>query len=307
MSPIQPTTSSSLLLTPSEEPVMLSLPIDGPHTAPLAATAAISELDALLFGLGGSTMSLPPILTLQPPQDPFSLGLHLQSSHSQLAQHQQQQQQQHDLLMMMLSAPQFMAVPPQQQHQQPLHLNAIHQQQNALVVPSSPIHLPPSPSPSASPVTPIVDTATGDAAKPRRQRRQGHHPCPFPSCARHFTRRYNLTAHIRGAHTHERPFACQTCGAGFARAHDLSRHRRCLHPGEFKSGSKSKVGGVKEEDGDDDAARLETAKKYKCEGCGMDFARSDALKKHRELEIRRMSRVAGSGKKTTSETVKVEV
>ncbi|KAI8837813.1 hypothetical protein BC829DRAFT_365007, partial [Chytridium lagenaria] len=86
-------------------------------------------------------------------------------------------------------------------------------------------------------------------------------------CPRRFTRRSNLDAHIRSAHTHDRPFGCVDCPLRFARSHDLQRHRRS---------------GVK-------------GKRYVCEWCGTRFARSDARLRHLKVEERRREREGGRG------------
>ncbi|KAI9105350.1 hypothetical protein DFS34DRAFT_568576, partial [Phlyctochytrium arcticum] len=82
------------------------------------------------------------------------------------------------------------------------------------------------------------------------------HFCSYPNCHRSFTRKFNLTSHIQAAHSSVRPFTCPDCPATFARKHDLRRHGASLHtcgPHRFKCAG---------------------------EGCGMTFARSDALKRH---------------------------
>ncbi|KAJ3103364.1 Metallothionein expression activator [Phlyctochytrium planicorne] len=79
-----------------------------------------------------------------------------------------------------------------------------------------PKDLPVSLSPPA-PATPV-----------RRRRKSLELPCPFEGCNRTFPRRYNLRSHLL-CHSTEKPNVCGTCGASFARKHDLSRHMRTLH------------------------------------------------------------------------------
>ncbi|KAJ3159679.1 hypothetical protein HK101_001022, partial [Irineochytrium annulatum] len=124
---------------------------------------------------------------------------------------------------------------------------------------------------------------------------------------------YNLDAHVRSQHDRTRPYVCDHagCGAGFARRHDLGRHRRSLHEsgrgvggGEARRKVGRKVGrkekeeeekeGVKKEkearwDGEWGAVKTEGGeRRYRCEWCGISFARSDALKRHRESEMKRL-------------------
>jgi hypothetical protein len=58
------------------------------------------------------------------------------------------------------------------------------------------------------------------------------HPSTFQCrlCPKKFTRKYNLTAHLR-MHANEKPFVCNECGLSFARSNDSKRHQ-ILHSGE---------------------------------------------------------------------------
>ncbi|KAJ3219637.1 hypothetical protein HDU67_000125 [Dinochytrium kinnereticum] len=82
-------------------------------------------------------------------------------------------------------------------------------------------------------------------------RRPTLYQCPFPECAKTFTRPYNLKSHYR-SHTGERPYHCPFCTHTFPRKHDLKRHEK-LHGG---------------------------GKPFTCPGCNKAFARADALKRH---------------------------
>jgi hypothetical protein len=85
-------------------------------------------------------------------------------------------------------------------------------------------------------------------------------PCPFENCNKSFTRKYNLSAHLR-CHNQEKPFECIVCPMKFARKHDLQRHIRSLH---------------------------EQKKQYgPCEYCNAYFTRSDALARHLRIEKER--------------------
>lgn len=79
--------------------------------------------------------------------------------------------------------------------------------------------------------------------------------CTYQECGKKFTRRYNVRSHIQ-THLCDRPFACSYCPKKFVRQHDLNRHVK---------------------------GHLE-ARHCKCP-CGKEFARLDALKKHRERNI----------------------
>ena len=84
--------------------------------------------------------------------------------------------------------------------------------------------------------------------------------CPEEGCHKSFTRRYNLSAHLR-CHRLERPYECTQCTQAFARKHDLQRHIRSLH-------DQHKIYGP-------------------CPYCNLYFTRSDALQRHMRREERR--------------------
>ncbi|KAJ3096432.1 hypothetical protein HDU96_000768, partial [Phlyctochytrium bullatum] len=91
----------------------------------------------------------------------------------------------------------------------------------AALLASLTIPLPLTASPTAST---IAAAAVAHAASEGRKA----FACPFRDCERTFPRQYNLKSHIY-CHTGERPHGCATCGAAFARKHDLQRHLRTLH------------------------------------------------------------------------------
>ena len=82
-------------------------------------------------------------------------------------------------------------------------------------------------------------------------------PCTEEGCTKSFTRRYNLSAHLR-CHRQEKPFDCTNCEMKFARKHDLTRHIRSLHEMKRQFGP--------------------------CGYCGSFFTRSDALARHVKVE-----------------------
>ncbi|KAK7036233.1 hypothetical protein R3P38DRAFT_2911094, partial [Favolaschia claudopus] len=98
----------------------------------------------------------------------------------------------------------------------------------------------------------VTSTRTREASEQRRKK-PAKYACPISGCKSTFTRRINLTGHIR-AHKNERPFVCHWggCGRRFARLHDCRRHEQ-LHAEEPSFG---------------------------CDGCGKKFARLDALSRH---------------------------
>ncbi|KAI8878415.1 hypothetical protein K501DRAFT_287882 [Backusella circina FSU 941] len=73
-------------------------------------------------------------------------------------------------------------------------------------------------------------------------------------CGMHFTRRYNLSSHMK---THDanrfKPFPCKLCNKQFDRKHDLARHVSTVHNGE---------------------------RAFNCSQCNCTFSRKDALNRH---------------------------
>ncbi|TDL19978.1 hypothetical protein BD410DRAFT_726501 [Rickenella mellea] len=100
----------------------------------------------------------------------------------------------------------------------------------------------------------VTTHATADASQ-RRRRTEANFVCPVPGCGSTFTRHFNLKGHMR-SHNEERPFKCKWpgCDKGFARQHDCKRHEQ-LHL---------------------------NIRPYVCQGCQRQFARMDALNRHRE-------------------------
>lgn len=98
------------------------------------------------------------------------------------------------------------------------------------------------------------------------QRRPATFQCTL--CPKRFTRAHNLRSHLR-THTDERPFACTVCGKAFARQHDRKMHES-LHSGEkkFRCFGDLKSGGNW--------------------GCGIRFARANALARHFRSEAGRI-------------------
>ena len=80
----------------------------------------------------------------------------------------------------------------------------------------------------------------------------GRWVCTFPGCSRDFGRKENIKSHVQ-THLGDRQFICKTCGNDFVRQHDLKRHAK-IHSG---------------------------VKPYTCP-CGRNFARHDALTRHRQ-------------------------
>lgn len=100
----------------------------------------------------------------------------------------------------------------------------------------------------------VTTPSTADASQKRRKQ-PANFACPVPGCGSTFTRHFNLKGHLR-SHAEEKPYQCKWpgCGKGFARQHDCKRHEQ-LHL---------------------------NIRPYPCEGCKKNFARMDALNRHRE-------------------------
>ena len=91
----------------------------------------------------------------------------------------------------------------------------------------------------------------------RKQTRQKlYTPSQCPICEKWFTRVFNLRCHLR-IHTGERPYACRVCGKAFRLQSDARRHKS-LHDGLAKF----------------------TCNGIESRGCGRQFPRADALRRH---------------------------
>jgi regulatory protein SWI5 len=76
--------------------------------------------------------------------------------------------------------------------------------------------------------------------------------CMYPECGKTFGRRENIRSHVQ-THLGDRQYRCNHCSKCFVRQHDLKRHAK-IHSG---------------------------TKPYKCP-CSAEFARQDALTRHRQ-------------------------
>lgn len=95
-----------------------------------------------------------------------------------------------------------------------------------------------------------------------------------PQCDAKFTRNHNLKIHMRAHNApNEKKFVCTTCGKGFARLGDRTRHQSTFH-----SGPKSFTCG----------GRLKSGEDW---GCGQSFNRADILSRHFKSEKGRNCRL----------------
>jgi hypothetical protein len=119
---------------------------------------------------------------------------------------------------------------------------------------------------SASPSPPTGQLASGTLGSlaRTRKRRQPTTPsnatrvCPYPMCAKLFSRFYNYKAHLEThdpSRPHPHPCLEPDCGKRFVRKTDLERHRSSVH---------------------------EKKRSWRCEMCGGGFARKDTLRRHVE-------------------------
>ncbi|EIN09938.1 hypothetical protein PUNSTDRAFT_67138 [Punctularia strigosozonata HHB-11173 SS5] len=51
------------------------------------------------------------------------------------------------------------------------------------------------------------------------------HICHYEFCGKAFVRKHDLTRHIKGKHTDDRPFECDTCHKTYSRKDELNQHR----------------------------------------------------------------------------------
>jgi len=86
-------------------------------------------------------------------------------------------------------------------------------------------------------------------------------------CSKVFTKKYNLTSHLR-SHSNERPHQCEVCSQAFARESDRQRHMLTHGEGKYKCGG--------------------TLSDGTSWGCGQSFTRSDILSSHHKSKFGQM-------------------
>ncbi|KAI8818121.1 uncharacterized protein EV422DRAFT_538804 [Fimicolochytrium jonesii] len=89
---------------------------------------------------------------------------------------------------------------------------------------------PPAPPPTPVTLHHLYDSILTQPPSPTTTRFH----CPFPTCPRTFSKRYNLRQHFSSIHarTQDRRYKCTQCDMDFSRKYDLQRHVGNLHPSE---------------------------------------------------------------------------
>lgn len=101
-------------------------------------------------------------------------------------------------------------------------------------------------------------------------------------CGIGFARAKALGSHAR-IHAGDSPFECSSCGEMFWDVHLLREHTRLKHPG---AGVKVEREDAEEEVTDRPYTGDERFGNFRCQTCGLEFHRQDLLKKHARLHIK---------------------
>ena len=100
-------------------------------------------------------------------------------------------------------------------------------------------------------------------------------------CEKSFQQSGSLSAHMRSSHSDSRPFACDTCGAGFECRWRLTRHRRS-HTGERPYACNACDLAFAQKWLLTNHQRTHSGERpYKCELCGLTFAQNSVLFVHK--------------------------
>lgn len=110
-----------------------------------------------------------------------------------------------------------------------------------------------------------ITDITGASNESQQQMKKLPSPFQCNVCAKPFTRKFNLNSHMM-SHSNNRPHECSVCGHKFVRRHDLKVHK-ALHSGAIKFVCR--------------------ARQNANGGCGREFTRASALKRHWRSEAGR--------------------
>lgn len=104
--------------------------------------------------------------------------------------------------------------------------------------------------------------------------------CEYVDCRREFSSKNSLLIHVRHKHTHERPYACETCSKTFSSSQGLSEHRK-VHIGAKPAVCLLCDNRFVNKQSLKKHMRLHTGERpYPCSHCGETFLSASRLNEH---------------------------